>query len=582
MRNKPKTDHEFAESGFSLFLAIIMVGVLLLISFAYLHHSSSRQSLYLLRRAELHAQYAAEEVLARYAVPDLISRSMSSLESANSGNISPAILQLESFRPDEEYSDDETIEFNYGFRNLQLRKEYINPEVSSQAAFYAMVDGVVTYFDPFQRREIEIERRSAVSYELQNFANFMYFTDQEVNPADDPGGEILINFYGADIIYGRLHSNDYIKINGSAGYPQFWGWVTTAKEDVMWINGTTPNYDIFHAGFTPNYPPNSGGQGILYPPEDAVNVMRENAGLPIYSGDYLVDSLGSWEEIATTIRIRGNHLRIEQWLYDHFTPEGDTIYHEGNYQFGQLLSLPSPQRGTVALNGKLFLEGYLNGQVSFLSADTIWLIDDVYYQDIAFDGVNWLGNPSEDDKGRPVAGSNNRLGIVSEKNVLVAFTPENGGYNSGQTLPNCDVVPGFGDQEHILITGAIMAMDNVFEIDFWHNSCTNGGDNPYGLPTGHPCWTGMNDLRGNIYLWGAVVQQRRGFVRRSPIGPYGQRFIGYDKRYHYDDNFLEFPPPNFPNTASASGQLLFETSRVLFEKDSWEEQRADFDLPPIE
>jgi hypothetical protein len=92
----------------------------------------------------------------------------------------------------------------------------------------------------------------------------------------------------------------------------------------------------------------------------------------------------------------------------------------------------------------------------------------------------------------------------------------------------------------------------------------------------------MNDLRGNIYLWGAVVQQRRGFVRRSPIGPYGQRFIGYDKRYHYDDNFLEFPPPNFPNTASASGQLLFETSRVLFEKDSWEEQRADFDLPPIE
>ncbi|MBL7033672.1 MAG: hypothetical protein ISR91_05945 [Candidatus Delongbacteria bacterium] len=581
MRIEQKPLPTTAEAGFSLFLAIVMVGVLLLISFAYLQHATSRESLYLHRRAALHAQYAAEEALARYGVPDLISRSLTALENAQGGDISPRIAQLETFRPDYDFLDDGVVEFNYGFRNLNLKKEYINPQVSSEAAFYAMVDGVVTYFDPYQREDIVVERRAAASYELQNFANFMYFTDQEVNPSDDPGGEIEINFYGADIIYGRLHSNDYIKINGVAGYPQFWGWVTTAKEDVVWLNGTNPNYDIFHAGFTPNYPPNSDGQGILYPPEDAILAMRQNAGLPIFSTPAMIDSLASWQEIATTIRIRNNQLRIEQWLYNHFYPNGDTIFYTDRYTHGQYLSLPSPQRGTVSLNGKLFVEGHLQGQVTFLSSDTIWIVDDVYYNDVAFDGVNWIGNPVEDDKGMPPAGSNNRCGIVSEKNVIIAFTAENGGYNGGQNLPGCDAVEGVDDRQHILITAALMAMDNVVEVDFWHNSCIIGGDNPYGLPTTNPCQTGTNDQRGNIYLWGAVVQQRRGFVRRSPIGPYGPRIIGYDKRYHYDDNFLEFPPPNFPNTSSASGQLLFETSRVIFEKDAWEELRSEFSLPQL-
>ncbi len=398
------------------------------------------------------------------------------------------------------------------------------------------------------------------------YGRFLYFTDEEVNPADDPGGEITISFYGADNIYGRLHSNGWIKINGAAGgYPQFYGPVSTAREDVMWLNGTNPDYDIFHEGIQFNYPDSSG---YPLPPEAAIDSMRTNAGLAIWSTDVFIDSLDSWEEIATTLRIRGNHLLIEQWLYDHFYPDGDTIFHDGSYQYGQTLALPPPQQGVVALQGKLFLEGYLSGQVTFLSADTIWLIDDVWYADVAFDGVNWIGNPPEDEKGMPVPGSSNRMGIVSEKNVIIAFTPQNGGYNSGQNLPDCDAVQGVADREHILITAAIMALDNVFEADFWHNSCTNGGDNPYGLPAGHPCHTNMTDLRGNIYLWGAVVQQRRGFVRRSPIGPYGNRFIGYDKRYHYDENFAISFPPLFPILMTDTLEVPVEFTTIQAAIDS--------------
>jgi len=361
--------------------------------------------------------------------------------------------------------------------------------------------------------------------------------------------------------------------------------VTSAMEDVIWVGTTAPNYDIFHAGFTPNYPPNSQGQGILYPPEDAIEVMRQNAGLPILSSPAFIDSLGSWEEIATTIHVRDNHLKIEQWLFNHFYPNGDTIIFEDRYPRYHLLSLPSPHRGTVVLNGKLFIEGWLTGQVTFLSSDTVWIIDDIWYTDVGFDGVNFPVFTPEDEKGRPPNGSTNRMGIVSEKNVILAFTAENGGYNGTLGGPggNCPETMDVLDNEHVLITAAIMAMDDVFEVDFWHNSCLQHmGENPYGLPPNDPCYTVMDDRRGNIYLWGAVIQQRRGFVRRSPIGPYGDRVIGYDKRYHYDDNFLDFPPPNFPNTSTAQGQLLFETNRVLFEKKTWDQQRAEFNLPPIE
>jgi hypothetical protein len=373
-----------------------------------------------------------------------------------------------------------------------------------------------------------------------SYARFGYFSDLESYPPDDPYGSV--DFREGDFIYGPLHSNGWIHINGNAGgYPQFYGPVTTAKEDVIWINGTPPDYDIFHAGLQVNYPDSNG---YPFPLEEAIEFMWDNAGLPIWSTPAYIDSLGGYVEIATTIRMRYSHLQIEQWLYNDFYPNGDTIFYEERYSHGQILSLPAPQRGTVALRGKLFLEGVLRGQVSFLSADTIWIIDDVYYSDVNFDGVNWIGNPSEDEKGRPLPGSYNRLGIVSEKNVIIAFTPENGGYNGGQSLPGCDAVEGVSDREHILITAAIMALDNVFEIDFWHNSCNSNAANPYGLPWDHPCNTGMVDLRGNIYLWGSIIQRYHGSVQHS-LFP-NNYWIGYGSHYHHDENFAISYPPMFP------------------------------------
>ena len=155
-----------------------------------------------------------------------------------------------------------------------------------------------------------------------SFARFAYFTDNERG----------LSFYWGDVIYGPLHSNDYLRINGpsAAGYPQFYGPVSTAREDVLWTGITIPNYDIFQAGLWVNYPDSSG---YPYPPEEAIDFMWQNAGLSILSTPAYIDTLDSWEEIATTLRIRNSILRIEQWLYDHFYPNGDTIYYEDRYQY---------------------------------------------------------------------------------------------------------------------------------------------------------------------------------------------------------------------------------------------------------
>ena len=55
------------------------------------------------------------------------------------------------------------------------------------------------------------------------------------------------------------------------------------------------------------------------------------------------------------------------------------------------------------------------------------------------------------------------------------------------------------------------------------------------------------DKRGEIYLWGSVVQKHRGYMLRNPNSPYGNvAEVGMDKNYHYDSNLFCISPPFYP------------------------------------
>lgn len=187
--------------------------------------------------------------------------------------------------------------------------------------------------------------------------------------------------------------------------------------------------------------------------------------------------------------------------------------------------------------------------------NNIWLIDDILYSD---------SNPAT---GQVVYGTPNRLGLVAGGNVIIANTSANGARNKASG-------------EDIIINAALMAMHDSFVAHYWQNSVAgqqqNGydvttdlpydisnpasakadGRGPFRNPTTTVYGTTSNDLRGVVHLYGSVTQNLRGYMKRNPPGSYDPYWIGYDKNYHYDDNFSDFfPPPHFPATSSADGGI---------------------------
>jgi hypothetical protein len=84
----------------------------------------------------------------------------------------------------------------------------------------------------------------------------MYFTDIESDPNGFP-----VRFYGPDVLYGRVHSNQDIWIRQAGGgnnnnWPTFWGWVSTCGVIKVYPDGghTFPETDVFRGGLSEGYP----------------------------------------------------------------------------------------------------------------------------------------------------------------------------------------------------------------------------------------------------------------------------------------------------------------------------------------
>ncbi|MBN2461642.1 MAG: hypothetical protein JXB60_08540 [Candidatus Cloacimonetes bacterium] len=113
---------------------------------------------------------------------------------------------------------------------------------------------------------------------------------------------------------------------------------------------------------------------------------------------------------------------------------------------------------------------------------------------------------------------------------------------------------------------------------------------PYGTdyPWYNPVWPeSSNDIagcteRGDLHIYGAIAQRRRGFVHRSGGDAYNHPnamewdlsefhydgthpSTGYNKDYHYDTRFLVIQPPDYPEVYRGFGSELVAS----FNEDSW-------------
>ncbi len=174
----------------------------------------------------------------------------------------------------------------------------------------------------------------------------------------------------------------------------------------------------------------------------------------------------------------------------------------------------------------------------------IWITDDLRNADAPF-GNMIPPQPEEQCEG----GSDNRMGLVSGANIIVANTPENGAANRS-----------FG--QDVVIHASMVAFNESFTVHYWQNTTSDFWDIPHGDnrgPMKYGTFTGGSDIRGTIRIWGGLVQKYRGYVKRNNPGPYDLfPGIGYDKDYNYDENNACSPPPYFPTIQFENNEKSLE------------------------
>ena len=228
----------------------------------------------------------------------------------------------------------------------------------------------------------DVTKQVEVTLAPSSFAKFAYMSEDE-------GGKIY--WMSADTVWGPLHTQDNIHVNGS---PVFWGKVTTSKKLIKSPPSSTPQ---FYGGFE------SGVSLTL--PDDGVENVGDAAALG-----------GKVFDLNTTSQIQ------YEKFYLTFKEDSITYRTVGKKKSGgswiNFDSTKTVHTYTLAPNGVIFadgldirLKGVVEGQYTVASNNSIYLDDDIVYKS------DPLINPNSTDL----------LGIVAENSVWIT---ENSANNS--------------------------------------------------------------------------------------------------------------------------------------------------------
>jgi len=275
--------------------------------------------------------------------------------------------------------------------------------------------------------------------------------------------------------------------------------------------------------------------------------------------------------------------RIQHFDFDYWTAGGtacdifscpDQIYNsEYVYMSRSFFAKGNSPQVLYVQGGQVLVRGIVDGMYTIVTDDfteyrrhddndvidrvwgNIWLIDDVVFSDSYGNGA--VIHPID-------GGTANVLGLIAGGSVIVANTRPNGA--RGQQ---------YGAD--IKINAAILAMNGGFLSHYWQNSLLDyhnwndglgfgiiadgrgGHRNHYRSDEQSGIYTGDDDHRGTVHLWGSIVQFKRGYMNRNYPGPYNvSPGVGYSKDYHYDWNLQLKPPPYFPDLQSSDNTVMLK------------------------
>ncbi len=232
-----------------------------------------------------------------------------------------------------------------------------------------------------------VQRRIRQRIQMESFAKYAYFTDDE----SAPGGS-TIWFISADRLEGPVHSNGTIHISGS---PRFLSEVTSHSDRMI----GSPSYNVFDAHGWP-----VGGNAPQFSEGFKLNVS--NIPLPTETADLKTEAqagglhLGAATDIELGTRADGT----TDYAWFRFKPVGGA---PPAWNEVKITSLPTR---VVYGEGDLNIKGILDGELTISSKTNINIVDDITYA-----GSNAAGTPS--------AGCDDLLGLVAEQNIIFRDLP---------------------------------------------------------------------------------------------------------------------------------------------------------------
>ncbi|MBN1326319.1 MAG: hypothetical protein JW996_00040 [Candidatus Cloacimonetes bacterium] len=518
-----------------------------------------------------------------------------------------------------------------------------------------------------------VKRKTEKIITAESLAQYQYFTNVEVSENCDGNQEArAVKFWGPDVFYGKVHSNDDIWIQNAGGgnnggWPTFYDFVSTSGilrhyPSAMHLEESgAPMEQIFRGEPEPGYQENV--PEIVFEPT-AIDI-RTNGWNPFEPDVDIAcvkingESFSSWEGKVELVEVReidvyswypmnsaqanaviaagGNWYEDSDKIWTNYVPIYDTLWSPG--QTGYV------SNQSVWCECELWIEGEIRGKQTWGSAENIYIIGDITYEGTPVGSApDNEDNPNRDDY----------FGLVSEERIYTKYKhrdPETGAkisnncndlyiYGAYAAIGDGDVdlfgdmnchyegifsfeyqhphgsTPHFHGQspyslqdtfytyidlhkfiyppsdfvpinlQGFVMHGNLPATNNMcgypYESPGYINSYPN--DNPlnYAIPYGtdypwyNPVWPESSaDIvncteRGDLYIFGAIAQTRRGFIHRSGNDPYNhptpfewdlEQFhydgthpsTGYNKIYRYDSRFMVIQPPDFPEVYRGFG-----------------------------
>ncbi|HHE38305.1 MAG TPA: hypothetical protein ENL20_07005 [Candidatus Cloacimonetes bacterium] len=415
-----------------------------------------------------------------------------------------------------------------------------------------------------------IKRYSERLLRNESLAQYQYFSDEEASEnaegTDDP-----VKFWGPDVLNGPVHSNSDIWIQqagggNNMGWPTFHAMVSTAGIFRKFPEGThlpdteAPMDQIFQGGWQEEV------ASIIFEP--TANDIKQNGIRPFdstkeivyvkldgntYSSMYGdiefvgIDTFGvyswyphtpAWANAVTNAGF--NWFEDTDHLWTNYIPMYDTLWTSG----------PS---GTISnqcvwMESELWIEGVVAGKQTWGSADTVFVVGDIWY-----DGTPIGTSPDDEDN----PNRDDYFGLVSEQKILIRYKHKD---------PFDDMVVRTDNCNDIYLYGAYAAIADGNESLFGIESCHYDGIFTFQYHHMHgstPDFRAMSPYTGDDTLFSFIdfhkfIYPPNTFVPpniedfnlhgAAPVAPYNMCGFPYE-----DNGYLNSFPNNGPTYAIPYG-----------------------------